>query len=154
MIVGLLANKVALSPKLVNSLIRSVAEVARKDVKESTDLLWLRLSLMALINLVQVIASYCSFVICKKQFHLKILSYMNLLLFFHSLLMVFWHFSFEVYMHISCELISIFFYYDYMIHKGGLVSLSSFCMFQQLMHIMNNYCCFCHDARALKTILV
>ncbi|XWS47705.1 hypothetical protein CRYUN_Cryun13aG0007100 [Craigia yunnanensis] len=53
MIVGLLANKVALSPKLLNSLIRSVAEVAREDVKESTDLQWFRLSLMALINLVQ-----------------------------------------------------------------------------------------------------
>ncbi|XP_021285623.1 uncharacterized protein At3g06530 isoform X2 [Herrania umbratica] len=53
MIVGLLANKVALSPKLVNSLIRSVAEVAREDVKESTDLQWFRLSLMALISLVQ-----------------------------------------------------------------------------------------------------
>ncbi|KAE8688078.1 hypothetical protein F3Y22_tig00111000pilonHSYRG00001 [Hibiscus syriacus] len=53
MIVGLLANKVALSPKLVNSLIRTVTEVAREDVKESTDLQWFRLSLMALINLVQ-----------------------------------------------------------------------------------------------------
>ncbi|XWS60132.1 hypothetical protein CRYUN_Cryun07bG0008200 [Craigia yunnanensis] len=53
MIVGLLANKVALSPKLVNSLIRTVAEVAREDVRESTDLQWFRLSLMAIINLVQ-----------------------------------------------------------------------------------------------------
>ncbi|XVF49416.1 hypothetical protein PTKIN_Ptkin04bG0010100 [Pterospermum kingtungense] len=53
MIVGLLANKVVLSPKLVNSLIRSVAGVAREDVKESTDLQWFRLSLMVLINLVQ-----------------------------------------------------------------------------------------------------
>ncbi|PPD93596.1 hypothetical protein GOBAR_DD09483 [Gossypium barbadense] len=53
MIVGLLANKVALAPKLVNSLIRTVAEVAREDVKESTDLQWFRLALMALINLVQ-----------------------------------------------------------------------------------------------------
>ncbi|KAK8586579.1 hypothetical protein V6N13_010167 [Hibiscus sabdariffa] len=53
MIVGLLANKVALSPKLVNSLIRTVTEVAREDVKECTDLQWFRLSLMALINLVQ-----------------------------------------------------------------------------------------------------
>ncbi|XVF08520.1 hypothetical protein REPUB_Repub07fG0010000 [Reevesia pubescens] len=53
MIVGLLANKVALYPKLVSSLIRSVAEVAREDVNESTDLQWFRLSVMALINLVQ-----------------------------------------------------------------------------------------------------
>lgn len=55
MIVALLANKVALSPKLVKSLIRSIAEIAREDVKESTDLQWFRLSLMALINLVQVL---------------------------------------------------------------------------------------------------
>lgn len=55
MIVGLLANKVALSPKLVKSLIRSIAEIAREDAKESADLQWFRLSLMALINLVQVI---------------------------------------------------------------------------------------------------
>lgn len=54
MIVGLLANKVALSPKLVKSLIRSIAELAREDAKESTDLQWFRLSLMALINLVQM----------------------------------------------------------------------------------------------------
>ncbi|KAH9678616.1 hypothetical protein KPL71_025786 [Citrus sinensis] len=54
MIVALLANKVALSPKLVKSLIRSIAEIAREDVKESTDLQWFRLSLMALINLVQL----------------------------------------------------------------------------------------------------
>ncbi|GAY60289.1 hypothetical protein CUMW_200810 [Citrus unshiu] len=54
MIVALLANKVALSPKLVKSLIRSIAEIAREDVQESTDLQWFRLSLMALINLVQL----------------------------------------------------------------------------------------------------
>ncbi|KAL5745887.1 hypothetical protein ACOSP7_027033 [Xanthoceras sorbifolium] len=54
MIVALLANKVSLSPKLVKSLIRSIAEIAREDVKESTDLQWFRLSLMALINLVQL----------------------------------------------------------------------------------------------------
>lgn len=54
MIVALLANKVALSPKLVKSLIRSIAEIAREDVEESTDLQWFRLSLMALINLVQL----------------------------------------------------------------------------------------------------
>ncbi|OMO94828.1 U3 small nucleolar RNA-associated protein 10, partial [Corchorus capsularis] len=53
MIVGLLATKVALNHKLVNSLIRSVAQVAMEDAKESTGLPWFRLSLMALINLVQ-----------------------------------------------------------------------------------------------------
>lgn len=54
MTVGLLASRVALSPKLVNSLIRSIAEVAREDAKESTDLQWFRTSFMALVNLVQV----------------------------------------------------------------------------------------------------
>ncbi|KAJ0099511.1 hypothetical protein Patl1_20742 [Pistacia atlantica] len=54
MIVALLSNKVALSPKLVKSLIRSIAEIAREDVKELTDLQWFRLSMMALINLVQL----------------------------------------------------------------------------------------------------
>ncbi|KAI4332818.1 hypothetical protein L6164_017696 [Bauhinia variegata] len=53
MIIGLLGNKVALAPKLLNSLIRSLAEVAREVAKDLTDLQWLRLSLMALINLVQ-----------------------------------------------------------------------------------------------------
>lgn len=54
MIVGLLANKVALSPKLVKSLIRSIADLAWEDAKELTDLQWFRLSVMALVNLVQV----------------------------------------------------------------------------------------------------
>lgn len=62
MIVGLLGNKAALAPKLLNSLIRSVAEVAREDAKELIDLHWFRLSLMALINLVQVLMS-CSLVL-------------------------------------------------------------------------------------------
>ncbi|XP_004517296.1 uncharacterized protein At3g06530-like [Cicer arietinum] len=53
MIVGLLGNKAALAPKLLNSLIRLVAEVAREVTKESIDLHWFRLSLIALINLVQ-----------------------------------------------------------------------------------------------------
>ncbi|XP_060203327.1 uncharacterized protein At3g06530 isoform X2 [Lycium barbarum] len=54
MIVSLLADKVALSPKVVKSLIRSLAEVARADAKDSTDLQWCRLSLMTLITLVQL----------------------------------------------------------------------------------------------------
>ncbi|KAL2316770.1 hypothetical protein Fmac_030646 [Flemingia macrophylla] len=53
MIIGLLGNKTALAPKLLNSLIRSVAEVARGQAKELTDLHWFRLSLITLINLVQ-----------------------------------------------------------------------------------------------------
>ncbi|KAL6980908.1 hypothetical protein U1Q18_022544 [Sarracenia purpurea var. burkii] len=54
MIVSLLANRVALSPKLVKSLIRSIAEVAREDARESSDLQSVRTSFMALINLVQL----------------------------------------------------------------------------------------------------
>ncbi|XP_057972834.1 uncharacterized protein At3g06530 [Malania oleifera] len=54
MTIVLLANRAALSPKLVNNLIRSIAEVAREDAKESTDLQCFRTSLMALINLVQM----------------------------------------------------------------------------------------------------
>lgn len=55
MIVGLLAQKVSLSPSLVKSLVRSVAEVAREDANMSNDLQWVRMSFMALINLVQVV---------------------------------------------------------------------------------------------------
>lgn len=55
MIVGLLVNKVALSPKLSKSLMLSIANIAHEDAKESTELQWLRLSLMALIKLIQVL---------------------------------------------------------------------------------------------------
>ncbi|XP_047327149.1 uncharacterized protein At3g06530 [Impatiens glandulifera] len=53
MIVGLLANKVKMSSKLVKSLTRSVAELMRDDAKDSADVQWFRMSFMALINLVQ-----------------------------------------------------------------------------------------------------
>jgi U3 small nucleolar RNA-associated protein 10 len=54
MIVGLLANKAALSPNLVNSLIRSVGLVAQQEAKETTDLKFFQTSVMALVNLVQM----------------------------------------------------------------------------------------------------
>lgn len=54
MIVGLLANRVSLSPKLVNILVRSVAELAQADAQASADLQWVQLSIMALINIVQL----------------------------------------------------------------------------------------------------
>jgi hypothetical protein len=54
MIVSLLGNKAALAPKLLNRLINSVAEVAREGANE-LNLQWFRLSLLALINLVQVL---------------------------------------------------------------------------------------------------
>ncbi|KAI6696158.1 hypothetical protein NL676_016277, partial [Syzygium grande] len=53
MIVSLLAKKAALSPKLVNSLIRSIADIAREAAKDAMGLQWVRLSFMALINLLQ-----------------------------------------------------------------------------------------------------
>ncbi|KAF8044357.1 hypothetical protein BT93_A2372 [Corymbia citriodora subsp. variegata] len=53
MIVSLLAKKAALTPKLVNSLIRSIADMAREEAKDAMGLQWVRLSFMALINLLQ-----------------------------------------------------------------------------------------------------
>lgn len=53
MIVSLLANRSTLSPDLVKELIRSIADVARKDAEHSTDLLLFRVSFMALVNVVQ-----------------------------------------------------------------------------------------------------
>ncbi|XP_021761936.1 uncharacterized protein At3g06530-like [Chenopodium quinoa] len=54
MIVGLLANRVSLSSKLVSSLVRSVAELAQADAQASAELQWVQLSIMALINIVQL----------------------------------------------------------------------------------------------------
>ncbi|XP_022943098.1 uncharacterized protein At3g06530 [Cucurbita moschata] len=53
MIVGLLANKAILVPKLAKSLIRSISEIANEDARESSDMQSVRLSLMALITLAQ-----------------------------------------------------------------------------------------------------
>ncbi|CAI9771819.1 unnamed protein product [Fraxinus pennsylvanica] len=53
-IVTLLAQKVALSPNVVKSLMRSIADIVRADVNESADLQCVRMSFMALINFVQL----------------------------------------------------------------------------------------------------
>ncbi|XP_071732709.1 uncharacterized protein At3g06530 isoform X2 [Rutidosis leptorrhynchoides] len=53
MIVSLLANRSVLSPNLVKSLIRSIADVARADAEHSIDLQLFRVSFMALVNIVQ-----------------------------------------------------------------------------------------------------
>lgn len=58
MIVGLLASKASLAPKLVKTWIRSIAEIAQEDAKDLTDLQWFRLSLFTLISLVQVILCF------------------------------------------------------------------------------------------------
>ncbi|CAH9069155.1 unnamed protein product [Cuscuta epithymum] len=54
MIVSLLADKVTLSPNVVKSLIRSLADVACSDARDSTGVQWLHLSFMALVSLVQL----------------------------------------------------------------------------------------------------
>ncbi|RLM64477.1 uncharacterized protein C2845_PM16G15760 [Panicum miliaceum] len=53
MIVGLLATRASLAPKLVQNLIFFVARTAQHDAFESVDLPWLRVTVMAIISLVQ-----------------------------------------------------------------------------------------------------
>ena len=54
MIVGVLATRATLAPKLVQDLILFVARSAQHDALESIDLPWLRVTVMAIISLVQV----------------------------------------------------------------------------------------------------
>lgn len=54
MVVGMLANRASLNDNLIKRFMRSIIDVAREHAKESSDPHWLRLSFMALINLVQV----------------------------------------------------------------------------------------------------
>ncbi|KAF9617505.1 hypothetical protein IFM89_036709 [Coptis chinensis] len=53
MMISVLSNRVALSHKVVKQLIESIARVARQDAKESADLPWVRILLMAVVSLVQ-----------------------------------------------------------------------------------------------------
>lgn len=53
MIVGVLATRATLAPKLVQNLIFFVARTAQHDASESIDLPWLRVTVMAIISLVQ-----------------------------------------------------------------------------------------------------
>lgn len=53
MIVGVLATRATLAPKLVQDLILFVARSAQHDALESIDLPWLRVTVMAIISLVQ-----------------------------------------------------------------------------------------------------
>ncbi|KAJ1272131.1 hypothetical protein BS78_06G179400 [Paspalum vaginatum] len=53
MIVGVLATRATLAPKLVQNLILFVARTAQHDAFESIDLPWLRVIVMAIISLVQ-----------------------------------------------------------------------------------------------------
>lgn len=54
MIVGLLAQKVALAREPRRALIRLVVVVAQDCAKQANDLQWVRMSLMALINIIQL----------------------------------------------------------------------------------------------------
>ncbi|KAK6117849.1 hypothetical protein DH2020_048412 [Rehmannia glutinosa] len=54
MIVSLLAQKAALAPNVVKSLLHLVADVARAASKERGDLQWLRMSFMTVISIVQL----------------------------------------------------------------------------------------------------
>ncbi|XP_048636041.1 uncharacterized protein At3g06530-like isoform X1 [Brassica napus] len=54
MVVGMLANRASLNDNLIKRFMRSIIDVAREHAKESSDPHWLRLSFMALINLVQL----------------------------------------------------------------------------------------------------
>ncbi|KAL0744259.1 hypothetical protein Bca4012_085772 [Brassica carinata] len=54
MVVGMLANRASLNDNLIKRFMRSIIDIAREHAKESSDPHWLRLSFMALINLVQL----------------------------------------------------------------------------------------------------
>ncbi|KAJ3706936.1 hypothetical protein LUZ61_010641 [Rhynchospora tenuis] len=53
MIIGLLATRATLEAKLIQKLVLYVATVARQDANDSLDLPWLRVTIMALISIVQ-----------------------------------------------------------------------------------------------------
>lgn len=55
MIVSLLAQKTALAPNVVKSLLHSVADMAKADTKEGRDMRCLRMSVMTIISIVQVL---------------------------------------------------------------------------------------------------
>lgn len=54
MVVGMLAYRATLNTNLTKRFIRSIIDIAREHANESSDPHSLRLSLMALINFVQV----------------------------------------------------------------------------------------------------
>ena len=54
MVVGMLATRATLNDNLIKRFMRSIIDISREHAKESSDRHWLRLSFMALINLVQV----------------------------------------------------------------------------------------------------
>jgi len=78
MIVCLLGHKTPLAPSILNGFLRSVAGIARA-CEEAQDLHLFRLSLIALINLVQVLC-------CDRIFHLFCIINGTVLIFFLSCL--------------------------------------------------------------------
>lgn len=74
MVVGLLATRATLAPKLAQNLILFVARVAQQDSKQSPDLSWLRVVVMAMVSLVQVrysLESFMSFLLVASSFPVK-----------------------------------------------------------------------------------
>ncbi|WOL10215.1 hypothetical protein Cni_G18969 [Canna indica] len=53
MVVGLIATRATLAPRLVQDMIIFIARMAQQDAKQSVDLPWLRVAIMALATLVQ-----------------------------------------------------------------------------------------------------
>ncbi|ONK73498.1 uncharacterized protein A4U43_C04F32240 [Asparagus officinalis] len=53
MVVGLLATRSMLAPKLIQSLVFNISRVAQHDAKQSADLPWIRVTIMAIVTLVQ-----------------------------------------------------------------------------------------------------
>lgn len=53
MVVGLLATRATLEAKLIQNLIFFIARVGQQDAKQSSDLPWIRVTIMAIISLVQ-----------------------------------------------------------------------------------------------------
>ncbi|KAJ0970619.1 hypothetical protein J5N97_018578 [Dioscorea zingiberensis] len=53
MVVGLLATRATLAPKLVQNLILFIARVAQQDSMQSPDISWLRVVVMSMVSLVQ-----------------------------------------------------------------------------------------------------
>ncbi|CAH2054802.1 unnamed protein product [Thlaspi arvense] len=54
MVVGMLASRAMLNDNLIKRFMRSIIDIAREHAKESSDPHWLRLSILALINFVQL----------------------------------------------------------------------------------------------------
>lgn len=64
MIIGFMASKVSMSQKLIIPVMRSIAGLALEYSKDSSDVQWCRMYLMALINIIQVMNLYLAYFSC------------------------------------------------------------------------------------------